>query len=89
MATAWTRDENEIIVADYFTMLEAELSGRPYSKAEHNRGIQRRIGRNKGSIEFKHQNTSVVSLKKSCTSAAEPVRCANAKETPSQASDAD
>lgn len=60
MATAWTRDENEIIVADYFAMLEAELSGRPYSKAEHNRGIQRRIGRNKGSIEFKHQNISAV-----------------------------
>ena len=56
----WTRDEVEAIVADYFVMLQAELSGQPYSKAEHNRGLQRRIGRNKGSIEFKHQNISAV-----------------------------
>src|SRR5450759_2790716 len=41
-------------------MLQAELSGQPYSKAEHNRGLQRRIGRNNGSIEFKHQNISAV-----------------------------
>ena len=32
---------------------------------------------------------SVVSLKKSCTSVAVPVRCAHAEETPSQAADAD
>jgi hypothetical protein len=56
----WTRDEVESIVADYFSMLDAELSGRPYSKAEHNRSMQTRIGRNKGSIEFKHQNISAV-----------------------------
>lgn len=56
----WTRDEVEAIVADYFVMLRAELSGQPYSKAEHNCALQRRIGRNKGSIEFKHQNISAV-----------------------------
>lgn len=60
MPNAWTRDEVEVIVADYFAMLKAELSGELYSKAEHNRGLQRRIGRNKGSIEFKHQNISAV-----------------------------
>src|SRR5690349_17615303 len=41
-------------------MLEAELSGQPYSKADHNRRLQARIRRNKGSIEFKHQNVSAV-----------------------------
>ncbi len=56
----WTRDEVESIVADYFSMLEAELSAQPYSKAEHNRRLQVRIGRSKGSIEFKHQNISAV-----------------------------
>lgn len=58
----WTRDEVETIVADYFAMLQAELSGKLYSKADHNRRLQRRIARNKGSIEFKHQNISAVLL---------------------------
>lgn len=51
----WTRDEVEATVADYFAMLELELSAEPYSKADHNRALQVRIGRSKGSIEFKHQ----------------------------------
>lgn len=56
----WTRDEVEATVGDYFAMLEQELLGRPYSKAGHNRRLQARIGRTKGSIEFKHQNISAV-----------------------------
>lgn len=63
MATSggdWTRDEVEATVADYFVMLEQELLGQPYSKAEHNRRLQACIGRSKGSIEFKHQNISAV-----------------------------
>lgn len=60
MAASWTLSEVEAIVADYFAMLRADLSGEVYSKAEHNRALQRRIGRNKGSIEFKHQNISAV-----------------------------
>lgn len=60
MAIDWTLDEVEAIVADYFAMLEAELSGASYSKADHNRRLQQRIGRSKGSIEFKHQNISAV-----------------------------
>jgi hypothetical protein len=60
MADAWNHDEVELIVADYFSMLDAELSGQPYNKAEHNREMRERIGRNKGSIEFKHQNISAV-----------------------------
>lgn len=60
MATNWRLDEVEVIVADYFNMLEAELSGQPYSKTQHNRRLQARIDRSKGSIEFKHQNISAV-----------------------------
>lgn len=60
MPSPWSLSEVEAIVADYFAMLDAELSGRPYNKAEHNRRLQRRIGRNKGAIEFKHQNISAV-----------------------------
>jgi hypothetical protein len=60
MPGPWSLTEVEAIVADYFAMLEADLTGQDYSKAEHNRRLQRRIGRNKGSIEFKHQNISAV-----------------------------
>lgn len=60
MAANWTLEEVEAVVADYFAMLRADLAGEPYSKAQHNRDLQRRIGRNKGSIEFKHQNISAV-----------------------------
>jgi hypothetical protein len=56
----WSLEEVELIVDDYFAMLEAELSGQPYSKVEHNRRLQSAIRRSKGSIEFKHQNISAV-----------------------------
>ena len=57
----WARDEVDLIVADYFLMLRAELAGEPYSKAEHNRALQPLLdGRSKSSIEFKHQNISAV-----------------------------
>ena len=60
MARDWTLDEVEIIVADYFAMLEEYLSGRPYNKTEHNRSLRTKIDRNKSSVEFKHQNISAV-----------------------------
>lgn len=62
MPQAWSREENDAIVADYFAMLEAELASAPYSKADHNRALAARIGRSRGSIEFKHQNISAVLL---------------------------
>lgn len=58
----WSDSENDLIVADYFSMLNDELSGRPYSKAEHNRYMQSLVARGRGSIEFKHQNVSAVLL---------------------------
>lgn len=41
-------------------MLVADLAGRPYSKAERNRALQKLVGRGRGAIEYKHQNISAV-----------------------------
>ncbi len=54
----WSDTENDVLVADYFSMLTCELSGKPYQKAEHNREMQKLLGRSKASIEFKHCNIS-------------------------------
>lgn len=56
----WRDDELDAIVTDYFTMLVAELSGRPYVKARHSRALMAQIGRTHRSVEFKHQNISAV-----------------------------
>jgi len=60
MAGDWNDAQNDAIVMDYFAMLADDIVGRPYSKAEHNRLLQARIGRGRGSIEYKHQNISAV-----------------------------
>jgi len=60
IGTPWRDDELDAIVADYFEMLEAELSGRPYVKSRHSRALMARIGRTHRSVEFKHQNISAV-----------------------------
>ena len=65
MAEAWNDLEIDLIVADYFAMLIEELAGRPFNKSEHNRALQALLkdsARNRGSIEFKHQNISAVML---------------------------
>lgn len=36
----WSRLEVEATVADYVAMLESEIRGEPYSKAEHRRALQ-------------------------------------------------
>lgn len=58
--TDWQEDELDAIVADYFAMLEADLSGQPYVKSHHNAAMVAEIGRSRGSVEFKHQNISAV-----------------------------
>jgi hypothetical protein len=60
MADDWTDEQNDAIVVDYFAMLAADIVGRAYSKAEHNRRLQAVIERPRGSIEYKHQNISAV-----------------------------
>ncbi len=58
---AWTDQENDLIVADYFAMLADDVSGRAYNKAEHRRGLLPLLNdRSEGSVEFKHQNISAV-----------------------------
>lgn len=56
----WTDEENDEVVADYFEMLMRDLSGEDYDKANHNRILQEKIGRGRGSIEYKHRNISAV-----------------------------
>jgi hypothetical protein len=57
----WSRHEVELIVADYFLMLQAELAGEPYNKADHNRDLRPLLNnRSKSSVELKHRNISAV-----------------------------
>src|ERR1700676_375577 len=60
LGTIWHSDELDAIVEDYFIMLTAELSGRPYVKSRHSAALMARIGRTHRSVEFKHQNISSV-----------------------------
>lgn len=56
----WTDEEVGVLVADYFAMLEKELAGKSFVKAEHRRQLLTKLDRTNGSIEFKHQNVSAV-----------------------------
>jgi Domain of unknown function (DUF3883) len=56
----WQNDELDVIVADYFAMLAADLAGEPYVKSRHSAALMSQIGRTHRSIEFKHQNISAV-----------------------------
>jgi len=56
----WQDDELDAIIADYFVMLAADLSGQPYVKATHSAALMAQVGRTHRSVEFKHQNISAV-----------------------------
>ena len=58
--TPWSNEEIDIIVEDYFNMLHKELRGQEFRKSDHNRRVQSRTGRSKGSVEYKYQNISAV-----------------------------
>jgi len=58
--TNWQDDELDAIIADYFSMLRAELSGKAYVKSRHSAALMAKIGRSHRSVEFKHQNISAV-----------------------------
>jgi hypothetical protein len=60
IGTNWQDDELDAIVADYFAMLAADLSGQPYVKSRHSAAVMAQIGRTHRSVEFKHQNISAV-----------------------------
>ncbi len=66
-AVAWTREEVEAIVADYFDMLSQELAGAAYSKTAHRHALAAKLReRSDGSIERKHQNISAVLIELGC-----------------------
>ena len=60
MREAWTQHEIDLVVSDYISMLDMEMRGQKFVKAQHNRRLQDLTGRSKGSIEYKHQNISAV-----------------------------
>lgn len=60
MGKPWQDDELDAIVADYFAMLQADLSRQPYIKSRHSAALMAQIGRTHRSVEFKHQNISAV-----------------------------
>ncbi|GAA4892249.1 DUF3883 domain-containing protein [Tessaracoccus lubricantis] len=58
MAVDWTREENTVVVSEYLTMLEQELSKQAYVKSAANQRVQQLTRRSKGSVEFKFANVS-------------------------------
>lgn len=56
----WTSGEIDLIVADYFEMLQLELGGHSYVKSHRNEALRSMIARTAPSIEFKHRNISAV-----------------------------
>jgi len=61
--TDWQDDELDELVADYFAMLVAELSGHPYVKARYSKALMAKVDRTHRSVEFKHQSISAVLYK--------------------------
>ncbi len=58
---SWSNTEVQLIIADYFNMLSAELRNEDYSKAAHRKALLPLLAnRSEGSVEFKHQNISAV-----------------------------
>lgn len=60
MRNAWSDDELDAIVADYFAMLAAEQNRQRYAKSAHRAALMQHIKRSSGSIEYKYQNISAV-----------------------------
>lgn len=56
----WSEQEIDLAIDAYLQMLEAELDGRSFVKAEYNRGVSTATGRTRGSVEFKFANISAV-----------------------------
>jgi hypothetical protein len=64
MPDSWSNIEVEVIVADYFSMLIEELTGKTLNKTVHRRNLLPLLkNRSEGSIEFKHQNISAILIR--------------------------
>jgi hypothetical protein len=57
---AWSKQEVDLTIDTYFTMLRLELDGEAYRKAAHRRDLLAKIDRSAGSVEYKLQNISAV-----------------------------
>jgi len=60
---ASSESDIDLIVADYFAMLEEELAGRRYVKRRHNEALKALTGHPRGAIEWKHQYISAVMVR--------------------------
>lgn len=60
IGTPWGEVELDLIVADHFAMLAAQLENRPFVKAHHRAALMQRVDRTNRSVEFKHMNISAV-----------------------------
>lgn len=59
----WSQEEVAATVADYLSMLLAELSGQAVNKSAHRRALLGKLnGRTEAAIEFKHANISAAML---------------------------
>ncbi|MEL7588757.1 MAG: hypothetical protein AAGU19_18745 [Prolixibacteraceae bacterium] len=57
----WAPTEIALILADYFSMIEKELREEKYNKSAYRRALLQLLpNREKGAVEFKHQNNSAV-----------------------------
>jgi 5-methylcytosine-specific restriction protein A len=56
----WTDAELEVAAQNYLWMLQQQLQGKPFTKADVNRQVQEATGRGKGSVEYRMQNISAV-----------------------------
>ena len=59
-ASGWSYAEIQPTVTAYFAMLQAELAGLPYIKANFNREVQDATGRSRGAVDYKFENISAV-----------------------------
>ncbi|OGP59207.1 MAG: hypothetical protein A2V65_12465 [Deltaproteobacteria bacterium RBG_13_49_15] len=59
----WSKEEVAAAVEDYFSMLQKELHGEPYSKTAYRKKLLIKLNlRNAGAVELKHQTISAVLL---------------------------
>lgn len=64
---AWSQNEVDALVADYFAMLVAEQKGEKVNKAAHRRALMPLLNaRSERAIEDKHQNVSAILIELDC-----------------------
>ena len=56
----WTNTENDLLVAEYFSMLGAQTEGKIFKKSVQVRELLRSLDRSKGAIEYKLSNVSAI-----------------------------